>query len=262
MSETEDPNLKAVAENMSEITPEVIAKQKADSKPATAPAKASAPPKRGYTDRQGRSFDPSLHEVDEQGNPRLNRDGFLAGKPGRPGKGEKIQASNPSPSPDREQDKPDAPTASELANNQSLAKITTSLFINISVGVFGEEWLPRRYRIPDMGVTIDEQLQMQEAFEQYFRAKNMKDLTPGWALVFALSGYAAARMTQPKTQSRFKIITAKAFSFGAKLFGKVTGFFKRIFLKGVKTSAAHADFRDNGVRQDNSSPEASQTVQP
>lgn len=256
--DTEDPNLKAVAENMSELTPEVIEKQKKDLKAEnTAPAASPAPASkgiRGKTDRQGRTFDPSLHEVDSEGNPKINRDGFLAGKPGRPVRNEKNRQEGQGFSPENKQSAAE-PSPQSIAQNQNLSRITTALFIRIGVGVFGEEWLPQRYEIKDMGVTIDEQAELQNAFDQYFRAKNMKDLTPGWALVLALSGYAAARVTKPTTQSRFKIIAGRVGNLTGKFFSKVTGFMKKIF-KGAKV-ASYVDHGNNGVGKDDSSPKVS-----
>lgn len=257
--ETEDPNLKQVTENMSEVNPDVIRKQE---KPETPPPSVPPAPKAAKTagkeerDRQGRSFDPSLHEVDAWGNPKLNRDGFLAGKPGRPGKGEKTRFQKEIPSGGEEAS---AASQKTISQNQNMAKITTAIFIKLGVGVFGDEWYPQKYTNQDLGVTIDEQAEMIAAFDQYFRSKNMTDLTPGWALVLSLSGYAAARMTQPKTQSRFKIIAGRVLGFASKIFSKFKAGFKKQF-KGVKI-ASQFDSRTNGERKDDLSAKASETVQ-
>lgn len=257
--ETEDPNLKQVTENMSEVNPDVIRKQET---PETPPPSVPPAPKAAKTagkdsrDRQGRSFDPSLHEVDAWGNPKLNRDGFLAGKPGRPGKGEKTGFQKEIHSGGEEAAGNSQKTISQ---NQNMAKITTALFIKLGVGLFGDEWYPQKNTYPDIGVTVDEQSEMIAAFDQYFRSKNMSDLTPGWALVLSLSAYAAARMTQPKTQSRFKIIAGRVLGFASKIFSKITAGFKKSF-KGVKI-ASHADLRDNGERKDDARPETRETVQ-
>jgi hypothetical protein len=251
---TEDPNLSQVTQNMSEVNQDAINQQNkqlntADDSPA--PANGDKKP----VDRHGRTFDPSLHEVDAEGKPRINRDGFLAGKPGRPGKSEKMRYGG-SPQPE---DQTKEAEAKAVIQNQNLARIMTALFIKLGVAGFGEEWYPQKYEIPDMHIKIDEQSEILSAFDQYFRAKGMKDLSPGWALALTLAGYSAARLNQPKTQSKFKIISARVWKFTKNAFSKAGTVINKL-IKGVKI-APYADSRNDGERKDNARPEASEGLQ-
>lgn len=252
---TDDPNLKQVTQNMSDINPDAIEQQNPPKPQSPAPPQAESKA-RGLRDRHGRSFDPSLHEVDAEGNPRINRDGFLAGKPGRPGKSGKTLFSDPEEPP-----RQDTPNVKSVIQNQNAAKITTALFIKIGVAAFGEEWYPQKLQIEDLGVTVDEQKEMIAAFEEYFKSKGVKDLTPGWTLVLTLAGYAAMRMNQQKTRSRFKVFAAKLMSAAGKVLSNISGMFSKL-IKGVKKSASHVDSRNDGERKNNASEKASEGLQP
>jgi len=67
----------------------------------------------------------------------------------------------------------------------------------VSVGrmIGGEEWEPKTEPIDEMG-------NLQAAFGDYFRAKDIRDVPPGLALSIAIIGYAAPRFTAPKTKER------------------------------------------------------------
>lgn len=257
---TEDPNLIQVTKNMSEVNQDAInANTEQIPKPAAkspAPSSSQERAAKGLTDRHGRAFDPSLHEVDAEGNPKLNRDGFLAGKPGRPGKSEK-----PSFSMGEDAQTPqDTPNVKSVIQNQNAAKITTALFIKLGVAAFGDEWYPQKFQIQDMNVTVDEQKEMITAFEEYFKSKGVKDLTPGWTLVLTLAGYAAMRMNQQKTQSRFKVFAGKLMNAAGKALGGLSAMFSKL-IKGVKKSATHVNTRDDGERKDNPGTQASGGLQ-
>lgn len=251
-SGTDDKNLTEVTENMSELNPDVIAQQNQNAVAETASPAAQTPIK-GKTDSKGRAFDPSRHQVNDDGSPRINRDGYIAGKPGRPDKQEKP-AGTSGPGPQAQ------PTTEKKSVNQdhAMAKLTTNLFFKLGISAFGDEWMPRVYTVPQAGITINEQDEIMNAFDQYFRSKNIQDLTPGWALVLSLGSFASARMIQPKTQGRLKVMAGRALHFGARIFAKGVDFTKKIF-KGAKR-ASQLNPRNDGERQDNPSPENSEAV--
>ena len=70
-----------------------------------------------------------------------------------------------------------------------------AMFINVCVAVGGEEWKLRRD-------PIDEHSLLFGAFGDYAVAKNMTELSPSWALLFAVGNYSLPRFTMPTTKSR------------------------------------------------------------
>lgn len=261
--ETEDNNLKAVTQNMSEINPDVIEQQKKELPKQTEfkPAQAKAPrlADSSSKDRLGRTFDPSLHQVDAEGRPRLNRDGLLAQRVGRHGKTAQIRSERQIGGEDLKEDAAPAAAAKNAAQTHNMARMSSAFFINTGVGLFGDEWYPMKGKIPNTDFVVDEEAEMVGAFHDYFQAKGITDIPAGWALVMALSGYAAARLMKPKTQSKFKVIMEKATGFAIQSFIKLKSFFKKAF-KGVQ-SATHIDSRGNGERQDNAGPKVGEGLQ-
>lgn len=77
------------------------------------------------------------------------------------------------------------------------------LMVNISVGLGGADFVPRVLKGPG-GIEINELQTLEMAFGDYFLAKNIEDLPPGWALAGALSMYYLPRLQMPATQERAK----------------------------------------------------------
>lgn len=247
----DDKHLDAITGNMSEVNPDII-QQEPPKSPNKMPSPAPEFVNNGAKDRQGRSFDPSLHEVDATGNPRLNRDGFLACKPGRPGKTGRIRSQESSQVPPPGSAQP-SPNITEDIKRQNTAKISAGLFIQIGVGFFGEEWLPQKMQ------GIDERENLVILFDDYYRSKGLSDIPPGAALALGLCGYAVARLHLPTTRSRFQILAGHAKRFIGKIFRGFFGLFKKF--KGVKINASHVDSRHDGERKDNARPEAGKEIQ-
>ncbi len=264
-NETEDPNLENVAENMSEVNPDVAEKPaEGETLPPPPAAEKSGNPGNGKADirdRYGRAFDPALHEMDDAGAPRLNRDGFLACKPGRPGKSARIRGGSGPRRPDLETAQVDTQAQKAEIQRRNTARISTALFIKMGVGLFGEEWLPQRIQ------GMNEQEELEDLFDEYYRSKGMSDIPPNVALALGLIGYAGARIHLPETRSRFPILWNRGRRFVGNIvrgIGKAVrglfGFFKKLKFKGVK-NASHAHSGDDRKRQDNPGAETREEVQ-
>ena len=138
---------------------------------------------------QAEKFDPAIHATDTDGNPKYRADGSFALKRGRKAGATQSKINKP--------ERPPQITDSEVAARQS-GKVCAALCIQLGVVVGGDEWLPRK----DASIGMDEQLQIEAAFANYFNAKGYTDIPPGLALVLSLAAYALPRFTMPKTRTR------------------------------------------------------------
>ena len=158
----------------------------------------------GPTDSYGRSFDPDLHKTKEGGEPLLTLRGRLRVKKGKKPKSD---------------DKSTVGTLSSKieqheANYKAMGKMATGMMIQGGAAVFGPEYLPR----PKSEVGYDERLLLEGAFEEFFRAKEIKDLPPGLALVVAIGAYSLPRKC---VQEKLQGAVAKTSKISLnKIFGK------------------------------------------
>ena len=143
----------------------------------------------------GRAFDPLIHLTDEAGAPLKTSNGKLRVKRGKGIKKSTVAAV----------DKGVVYTQTGVA--------TAEIIFLTSIAVGGEEWSPSE----------DERLYMSHAWAEYFKAKGIKDLPPGYILATALIAYAVPRFAQPVTKSRLN---------------RLFGWLKRKFKRGSKESAA------------------------
>lgn len=86
----------------------------------------------------------------------------------------------------------------KVVNARAGGTTAANLLIMLSVGIGGNEWLPRQPPV----IPYDEKAALESAFADYFEAKGWEDLPPGWALVAGLGMYALPRFTMPVTQKR------------------------------------------------------------
>ena len=251
--ENEKEILDSVAGNMSEINPDVIEQDNAAPlPPQEEPTTTAAEPVKRQAgeilDRYGRPFDPALHVVNDDGSPRINKkDGYLTIKPGRPGafkeaREERTGAKRPEPATATEAQALPQP-ASEL-HRKNTARILTVLFIKLGIGMFGEEWYPKKEK------GIDEESDLVTLWDAYLESKGMSDIPPGAALALGLCGYAACRLHLPQTRSRFGLVLDYAGRAVKKFVGNVFGWIKKL-LKGQAKNASHFDLGNDGNRQDN-----------
>lgn len=242
--ELKDENLEGVVKNMSQINPDAVKiHAQTDSKQDTPPKS----PAEKFTsinvkDKRGRAFDPAIHEIDENGNPKLNRDGLLSIRAGRP-------SAKSETSGNIETD----PVLKTRANSAKLAKLATNTFFRLGYAIGGEEWLPIKTQ------EYDEESDLNSLFADYFNAKGLIELTPGWALLAGVGTYAGIRATQPKTQSGLKSLWSKSVFVAKKVMSGISGFFKKLFKGG--NLGAHVDLGSLRDGQNNTGKETGQNVQ-
>lgn len=200
--------LDKVTEKMPDPQPHAIAGAEAEATAAAqAPAQgqqspASAP---GLKDRQGRAFDPDLHEVGADKQPVTNKDGTLRLKRGRGA--EKAQSAPNQSSiktPEMARIEPTATKTGHLIAEQIFA-------VGRMIG--GEEWQP--LSIPEQG--LDERSQMRDAWASYCEFKDIRDIPPGIALGMVMLAYVSPRLFMPKTKSRIQKAKEWAITTAVKL---------------------------------------------
>lgn len=165
--------------------------------------------KAGFRDKMGRAFDKLMHLTDEDGEPKLTKNGRLRIK-----RGFGPDAKTPKESTIGGIETPAGITFADgqrdgeaeiLATGQSAASLTFLL----GMFIFKEGGKPNK----------DEINQVTYAYQTYFRAKNIRDLPPGVILATALMTYAAPRIMLPETRKR----SSKVWTKVKKRFSKGRG---------------------------------------
>ncbi len=136
----------------------------------------------------------------------LKADGTPAKKRGRPRKDEAAQAESDkqrarlrSVTPSTHKPPREAPvkvTALAVVNYQALGETAASIWFNVPTMVLGEDWLPDE--------KTGEPQAIAGAFRDYFRATNVKDIPPGFALTMALTIYALKRAQKPTVAQKLQ----------------------------------------------------------
>lgn len=171
-----------LAGSMPDAKDSAIEAEKSKAEKATATAA-------GLVDNKGVSFNPDLHEVDADGNPRLTTSGKLRRKRGNKS-GSKINGEN---EPLNIPGKPGAVSPSLEA-----AKATAGAIFTLGTTIGGDEWQP----INDPQSGTNEYANMVDVWNEYYKSKGVKDIPPGIALSIAVIGYVTPRLFMPKTKSR------------------------------------------------------------
>ena len=168
-------------------------------------------------DALGRAFDGTKFAVDAAGKPRrdtlgrffsrlLGR-GKAAPAPAAPHPASFIptEGAIPPPTP------PNAAEGQGIAAGKAsgdagpdkyalLADVYTRAAIAGAMGLLGDEWEPDN----------DAEFRgLRDSLAAYLRAKQMEDLSPGWALALAGMTYGARRIPRQKTQARLAFFRAK-----------------------------------------------------
>lgn len=146
-------------------------------------------------------FDPAIHAVDAEGNPKKKGDGSFAKKRGRKA-GQTTTTPRPSvpvssalPPKNAPAPGPAGSTVEGAAlpgqepdkiSNEAAAKMASNLVFNAGVMVFGRE----------LGAPAnkDEANGMKIAFKDYFDARGTPDIPPEIGLLIAVGGYALPRL--------------------------------------------------------------------
>ena len=140
----------------------------------------------GPRDADGNSFDPQLHQIDSEGNPKLTPTGKLR-KKRKPAKSTVAQVDIP-----------------VQASNQDARMAATASVEAIGMAgrmLGGEEWA----FIRSVEHGIDEKAAGIDAFTSYYNAKGVTDVPPGVLLAIWGLSYAGPRFAMPKTKSRVRL---------------------------------------------------------
>lgn len=134
-------------------------------------------------DERGDTFDGDQHEVDSDGKPRKTKGGFFHKKRGGVSKVSGAKSSIAS-----------VDTPSEDLSYQACGSSTAEIIFIMGQALGGQEWVP----VPD------ERRYMSDAWAQYYKAKEVKDLPPGLIVATAMISYAMPRFSRPETKTRLQ----------------------------------------------------------
>lgn len=188
-------------------------------------------------DDGGTVFNPAEHAADENGNPKKNAKGrFYSKFIGRGGAAKKAAAGgNPAPvapvnrpapkfegapennriptieQVDAVQPGSDAPPAGHQTPDaaQGMALMVIPTVDGIAQNLFG----------PDVALSAQEKQVLEPVCAEYMRAKNIKDISPGWALVATVSAIYLPKFAKPTVKERLTLIVLKIrnlLGFGGK----------------------------------------------
>jgi hypothetical protein len=132
-------------------------------------------------------FNPDIHCVDENGNPRRTKSGKFRRKPGRKNASNYAQMS------------PEQMNEAKMMNAKAAAQVSVAATFITGQLIFGTEGAP----IIDPANGIDEPQQMEAAYTQfYYLSKNPVNVPP-WMLIAVVAGaYTARRMAMDKPRNR------------------------------------------------------------
>ena len=149
------------------------------------------------------------------GTPRISN----AGRKSNPGvvaerakQRQRLKSVTPSKTkPTRPEQAPQVP-ALAIVNYQAMGEAVASMFFSVGVLALGPDWEPDRAEGEPQAVA--------GAFRDYFKATNMRDLPPGFALCFVLSVYTLKRASKPTIAGKLSLFGAwvktRVPSFGRK----------------------------------------------
>lgn len=146
-------------------------------------------------------FDPAIHALDKDGNPRKNVDGSYSLKRGNKGGKRASILKVPKPTDNVASEQQDKNTVQAAA----LGVASANLVFVCGMMIGGADFAPAQNEL--MGVH-DRDL-LQGAFRDYFLATGQTDLPPGLALTVAIVAYAAPKFTKPKVSERFASVGSK-----------------------------------------------------
>lgn len=147
-----------------------------------------------YVDVDGHPFDPSLHVTDASGNPTFTKTGKLRKKTRKKGEPNGHVTTLDGPGPEEK----------KFHNAANAAHITTKMIEQCGC-FFGPEF---KY-FKDKDTQVDEEAFMFEAWNTYYKAKDVPDIPPGILVAFALTTYVGSRLTVQSTRSKFGAVFGK-----------------------------------------------------
>lgn len=180
-SATSAPGVEAHAAQIIEQSPQVQEHAIAEAARQRAAEESQIP-----VDDHGVKFDPKIHTGSKlkSGHWRTKKGASTLGTPTK--KSTAAKTGEVILSAEAEQK---ARAAGAAAANMLFASATM---------LFGEEFQPRS----EKEAGFDEKSLMEQAFGDYFVAKNVADFPPGVTLAFVSLGYVTARLSMPKTKAK------------------------------------------------------------
>lgn len=231
-AEQSDKELENIVDDMPEVNPEAVNASQDEQSPVSQQTKNI-----GITDRYNRAFNPEIHGTDPQGNPLLTRDGNLRIVKRKAGGGINIPQNGQAGLAPQFQD------AQLSAKRRYSAEMVANIFIQTTVGLFGEEWKPEK------SSTMDEKEFLVTSTDDYFKDAGFVE-PPAWAvLIVAYGTYSLKRFNQPRTRTVFQKIKE---GLGKK-------FMSMRKKKGVNRGS-HSDTGNNGERKDDAGVPSSPSV--
>ncbi len=142
-------------------------------------------------DTHGNTFDSNTHSVDEKGHPKLSPTGKL--RKARAKKASSLSKSNAMQNAQNI-------AVSEDAKYKAIGAAASNALISLGIVLGGEDFIP----IQDKNV--DERNNLDSAFTEFAKTKQIEDVPPTLGLVIVLGSYILPRMTKPKQISRMKLL--------------------------------------------------------
>jgi hypothetical protein len=153
---------------------------------------------RSVVDDSPESFNPAIHETDENGRPVFNAKGGYRKKRGRKPGFKSSSNANTTNSNDAGSTNANGFKQSVSASNEPLpdysatGKILAGLFFGITTGAIGPEWEP----------SVSENEQITAATIRYCEAMEISDIPPGFALLLCVGMYAVPRFAHENTRNK------------------------------------------------------------
>jgi hypothetical protein len=163
-------------------------------------------------DRDGNAFNAELHATDENGDPKLNKDGTLQKKRGRGAAKHKKQAD-----PSLSQFSTGTVSADSFAANQGNAAIDPAAEASAQAErAMREETAKTLAQLTEVGgvliggqdfvATDKERQNLAGTYDVYMQARGVNPaMSPEAVLIAGISGYVIPRLNKPEPKKRFKI---------------------------------------------------------
>lgn len=200
---------KGAVDAIPETTPEAIASHEQKQVEQSAPATNS-----NVTDKNGDTFDSTKHKADDTGKPILTKTGKLSLKPGaksgtkKPSVQSRIGQEAQEPCHPYLNDtikNPHGMTEPQLNQAAAMGRVSSSMFINVSMLIGGEAFAPKQ----DAATGANESEILFQAFNDWHIQSGNVDLPPNAALCLCLGMYVLPRLTDPRVIERMKAAKTK-----------------------------------------------------
>lgn len=153
-------------------------------------------------DALGIPWNPQIHSTGKDGKGVKTAKGTWRKKRGIAGSASQLNtgAAPASDAGAAAPSQPAGPSQHEIACRRG-GMMAARLQVQLSVGIGGEVFIPRLLKGPG-GIDINEMEMLEQSWGDYFVAKGVEDLPPGWALFGAMAMYYLPRLNTPQVRER------------------------------------------------------------